>query len=328
MKVSVIVATLNRKHMLAECLRSLVAQTYRDFEIVVVDGGSTDGTGDVVKRFPVRFLRQIGSVPTGENYGITMSRGEILAFVDDDVIAAANWLERLVESFERTAIDGVGGRIIQPDLGEHTSSNTKLSAYLRLRNGVFSIACENRLDETGQALRSGYVTGNFDRKTKTGFDVHTFQGCNMAIRRTVFEAVGLFDENYTPTSFRFETDFCLRAFGAGFRLIYNADAVVYHRPHLAHTSRPQGANLGRYLFYNAVNSFMFVMKRRKQIPRFSWMRFALVQVLFAEECLRLAIRRKKLAYLRGPWGTLVALRNWIRNSNSVREGRISSLATG
>jgi len=326
-KVSVIIPTLNRKGLLAQCLRSLLDQTYRDFEIIVVDGGSSDGTKEVAQLYPVKFVRQNGRfVPSGWNYGIMISKGEILVFVDDDVIATRNWLEYIVGSFKHRSVGGVGGRVIIPNAGESTRSVETPGSYLRLRNKVFSVICENKLGEIGLILRSGYVTPNLDRVTTSGLHVQSFQGCNMAFRRAVFEAVGLFDESYAPTSFRMETEFCLRAFAHGVKLIYNPQAVVYHQVHEAHTTVAQGRTLGRTLFYNAVNTFTFAIRGRKQIPRFSWIRFILIQLLSAEECLRLAVRRKTIAYLLGPLGTLDALRSWISNSNDVRRGRIPRLS--
>jgi GT2 family glycosyltransferase len=320
---SVIIATLNRKRLLEQCLRSLLDQNYRNFEVIVVDGGSTDGTEELVKHFHSKFVRQSGKFqPSGENCGIKSARGEILAFLDDDVVVLGNWMESIVHGFHDASVDGVGGRIIQPDLGEAMLSDVGLNPYLKLRNRIFSVICENKLGETGLALRSGYVSGNFGRETPLCHDVHTFQGANMSFRRVLFEKIGLFDESYVPSPFRFETEFCLRALAHGFRLIYKPDAVVYHQAHDAHASRAEGHNFGRKLYYNSFNNTKFVMRARKQIPGFSWIRFILLQLFSAEECLRLAIRRRDLRYLLGPLGTLAAMRDWISNSNNIQVGKI------
>ena len=325
-KVSLIIPTLNRKTLLTECLRSIFDQAYRDFEVIIVDGGSTDGTNELARLFSIKFLRQEGRFqPSGENLGITCSNGEILAFVDDDVIAGKDWLGHIVQTFDDKRVGGVGGRVIQPDLVTNGRFKPNLTGYTSLRNRIFASLCENRLGETGQILRSGYVTPNLDRVTRTCIEVHTFQGCNMAFRREVFETVGLFDESYMPSPFRFETEFCLRALSRGFRLLYNPEAVVYHQSHKSHYSRPQGSTLGRSLFYNSINSFLFVVRGRRQIPRFSWPRFVLVQLLAGEECLRLALRRRTIAYLLGPWGTIVAFRRWISNYDAARRGHIPTL---
>lgn len=294
--------------------------------MIVVDGGSTDATSELKHRFPINFVRQKGTFqPSGLNYGISFAHGEILVFIDDDIIAEKHWLERIVETFGKSDIYGVGGSVIISGLGRMTTAEKKLSTYLRLRNRIFAAICENKLEETGLVLRSGYVTPNLDKLTGGCTEVNTFQGCNMAFRKEVFKKVGLFDESYIPSAFRIETEFCLRACSEGFRLIYNPEAIIYHQVHDAHGSWTQGPALGRILFLNSANHFLFVMRGRKRIPRFSWLRFILVQLLSTEECLRLAVRRRTIAYLLGPWGNLVALRSWILNSNNVRAGQIPCL---
>jgi hypothetical protein len=87
MLVSVIVPTYNRAHLLPAALDSVVAQTYRNWEIVVVDDGSTDDTESVVRRYGdgVRYVRQENrGVGAARNVGIAHARGDLLAFLDSD----------------------------------------------------------------------------------------------------------------------------------------------------------------------------------------------------------------------------------------------------
>jgi ADP-heptose:LPS heptosyltransferase/GT2 family glycosyltransferase len=112
MFASVVVLTRNRLKQLERCLQSLRAQSYRDFEVVVVDTGSTDGTPDWLRRdAPVEGLRLIeiegGSFAGARNQGVEAARGEWVAFLDDDCMAAANWLHCLADVAERC--DAVGG---------------------------------------------------------------------------------------------------------------------------------------------------------------------------------------------------------------------------
>lgn len=326
-KVSVIIPTLNRKRLLADCLHSLMKQTYRDFEVVVVDSGCTDETEELVMRFPVRWVTQKGrqieraSAAASENRGMVVAHGDVLAFMDDDEIAAEDWLERIVECYERIRADGVGGRILEIQKPLITPR-----LHFRLMKKAFSIIAENKLTMIGLMLRSGEPTGNFDMNAATYLDVHHLPGGNMSFRRQVFHAVGLFDESYAHTSFRYETDFCLRARAMGFRLIYNPNAVVHHQGSI-HTSRPLGTRLGATLFYNTINDITFVLKRRHQIERFSWFRLILRQTLLVINYIRFTVRRKNLAYLSGPLGILFALRNWIQNNDDVRLGRLPGSET-
>lgn len=95
-RVSVVIPTYNRARLICETLDSVLAQTYRDFEIIVVDDGSTDGTQEVVSRYgpSLRYLRQENAGPAAaRNAGIRASGGEYVAFLDSDDL----WLPRKLE---------------------------------------------------------------------------------------------------------------------------------------------------------------------------------------------------------------------------------------
>jgi GT2 family glycosyltransferase len=324
-RVSVIIPTLNRKTLLVNCLHSLMRQTYRDFEVLVVDSGCTDGTERLVSQFPVNWLERNGRstekspATVSENRGTEAAHGDIIAFLDDDEVAADDWLERLIGSYERIRADGVGGRIIDPRKNLEISSVGR--QRFRLFKKAFSIVGENKLTVTGLILRSGEPTSNFDRSATACLDVHHLPGGNMSFRRQVFETIGLFDESYAQTSFRYETDFCIRARANGFRLIYNPAAVVWHQRSI-HTSRPLGRALGPTLFYNTVNDVAFVLRHRRQIEGFSWTRLVLRQTLLFINYIRFAVLRKNLAYLSGPKGMLWAIRNWMQDKDGIRRGRV------
>jgi GT2 family glycosyltransferase len=270
--VSVIIATLNRKAHLANCIRSLLDQSYRDFEIIVVDGGSTDGTKELAKSLPVKYLRQSGKyIPNALNCGVRAAGGEILAFVDDDVIVRRMWLEQIVTTYDSHKVHGVGGRVIgaeQPRQERHSSR------YTRFRGKLFSVAiCENKCNRIGTILPNGEALGNFDKFTSRCLHVDHLQGCNMSFSRSVFANIGPFDEVYAGTAFRYETDFCVRARAAGFSLMYNPDAVVLHGES-DHISSPIGNRLRTALLSNALNDTLFVLKRRRDIKDFSAVKFA------------------------------------------------------
>ncbi len=112
MFASVVILTRNRQKQLEQCLRSLQVQTLRDFEVVVVDTGSTDGTPDWLRNEAMIERLQIlesggNSFASARNQGIELSRGDWVAFLDDDCMAARDWLERLAQFAAR--YDAVGG---------------------------------------------------------------------------------------------------------------------------------------------------------------------------------------------------------------------------
>lgn len=90
--ISIIIPVYNREHYLAEAIESVLAQTYRPIEIIVVDDGSTDGTADVARRFSetVRYFYQTNSgCGASRNTGIKKGVGSFLSFLDSDDL----WVE-------------------------------------------------------------------------------------------------------------------------------------------------------------------------------------------------------------------------------------------
>jgi glycosyltransferase involved in cell wall biosynthesis len=104
-RLSVVIPTYNRADLIYETIDSILAQTYRDYEVIVVDDGSTDLTPEVVDRYRdkgVRLIRQQNSGPgAARNNGIQSAGGELVAFVDDDDLWAPNKLERQVALFDQ-----------------------------------------------------------------------------------------------------------------------------------------------------------------------------------------------------------------------------------
>jgi GT2 family glycosyltransferase len=269
-----------------------VHQSYRDFETLLIDGGSTDGTCDAVKPFPAVLLRQTKKyLPNALNCGVRIARGEILAFIDDDAIPSPDWLLELVSTYASQHADGVCGRIIV--------SRPKPSSsgfWGRMFERLFSVAVfEGRQFEIGSVLRSGQLTTNFDRRLSHCIEVDHMQGCNMSFRRDVFDDVGLFDEIYTHSSLRNESDFCLRIRSKGHRLIYNPAVAVYHNE-----SASGGTRMGKRserAFYDVMNDTVFILKCRRVIKMFSWRRFALRQILILVSHLLFALTRADLTPL-------------------------------
>jgi len=177
MRVSVVIPTFNRSGTLRQTLAGLIAQDYPDYEIIVVDDGSTDGTDDMVMReFPsVRYLRQPNRGPAAaRNVGIRMSSGVIVAFTDDDCLPPSDWLTRLVDGYTRyPEAVGVGGYLETP--AEMLKHNV-LARYERY------------------VTREQYKAR--DEEVLGGFECPAGGTCNMSYRKSVLTEVGGFDEGF------------------------------------------------------------------------------------------------------------------------------------
>jgi glycosyltransferase involved in cell wall biosynthesis len=116
-KVTVNIAVKDRRAMLRACLDGLAAQTYRDFDVVVVDNGSTDGSAEeaaMPRGFAVKVLAGLGSLGAVRNAGVRASEGEIVAFVDSDCVPTPSWLAEGVAAFDEPEVAVVQG-MTQPD---------------------------------------------------------------------------------------------------------------------------------------------------------------------------------------------------------------------
>jgi len=222
MQVSVVVATYNRAHLLNGTLESLAGQQVPAglaWEIVVVDNASRDGTSDLVRWFakgaavPTRCVREERpGISHARNRGVAEARGAILAFTDDDVLPAADWVARIPEAMARWNAQGVGGRILprwESPPPRWLAENKRLRECLALMESE-----ESRLLSLPRRLP-------------------TIWGPNMAFRRDVLEKTGGFDPRRGLVGGRLfrgeEVDLVERALGLGFSLAYDASLVVSHR---------------------------------------------------------------------------------------------------
>ncbi|MEM3769703.1 MAG: glycosyltransferase [Candidatus Bathyarchaeia archaeon] len=202
--VSVIVCTLNRKEFLRRCLNELLNVNYPEsqYKIIVVDGGSVDGTENMVKNeFPsVKYVVEKRSgVSYARNKGLEIARGEVIAFTDDDCIVTKDWLYNLVISFDSPEIGAVGGPV---------RFTRKIPRKLLVK-----------------AALGGYDLG--ERRQFVGYLVTS----NIAVKRKVFRKIR-FDENLGRKGDMLfdneDIDFCERILRMGYKLVYNPKAIVYH----------------------------------------------------------------------------------------------------
>jgi len=210
-KVSVIIPTYNRCKDLYECLVSVFAFRDKPYEVIVVDSGSVDETGKLEACFPIRFVSiEERNRERARNLGVSMASGDIIAFLDDDVVVCEEWLSQIVKPYENCNVGGVGGRVIP------YGASPKF--FVRLDR-----------DDIGRVFDSGLVIGNFDLPSENLIEVDSFIGCNMSFRRELLLKVGGFDENFGGTGYRDDTDLCLRVRKLGYKLMYDSQALVWHK---------------------------------------------------------------------------------------------------
>jgi cellulose synthase/poly-beta-1,6-N-acetylglucosamine synthase-like glycosyltransferase len=213
--VSIIVCTLGNRSTLWGCLRSLLAQECHHFETLVVLNGQPDADlAQAVAGTPLRLLNEPRRGVCGaRNRAIPDARGEILAFVDDDVIAHPDWLHELLKGFEDPSVACVTGRVVLEGLPPHPDDRAR--RYFTSERALSTWTVSNAETDWFQKALGEPV----------GF------GCNMAFRRSFLEKNGLFPLDLGAGSIiggGDESYMFLRVLKHGFRIYHNPSAVVTH----------------------------------------------------------------------------------------------------
>ena len=196
--VSVIVCSYNGGRTLAACLDSLGRLNYPDYEIILVDDGSTDDTRDIAEQFPhVRYIYQENhGLSHARNTGAAAAKGEVFAYTDSDCMADVDWLYYLIGTLLSGDYAGVGGPNVPPP-------------------------AQNWIQACVAA-----APGGPSHVLLTDIVAEHVPGCNMAFYRWAFENIRGFDAEYHKAGD--DVDFCWRLQQAGCVIAFSATAIVWH----------------------------------------------------------------------------------------------------
>jgi len=219
MDITVILCTYNRANALSAALDSVLASGLpgRSWEILVVDNNCKDNTREVVQDFCARYPHRIRYVfearqglSNARNAGIREARGEIIAFMDDDVSVDPNWLQTLTAHFFDGPWSGAGGRVRPPK----------------------AFVAPDWLTLDGGEMDASGVLALFDAGNEPGELKKPPFGANMAFRRGMFEKYGNFRADLGRCGDDLigneDTEFGNRLIAAGEPLRYEPGAIVYH----------------------------------------------------------------------------------------------------
>lgn len=205
--VSVVVPTYRREEPLCNTIRGLLEQDYPRMEIIVVD--QSDRHEPETEAFlrahadRIRYMRvERPSLPNARNVGAREAKGDIIVFVDDDVIPSASLVLAHAEAYADPDVGCVAGQILPPDR---------------------TVACTSAVGTIDTAMT---IVRNFNSEIRT--DVSHAPGGNLSVRRSVFLQVGGFDSAFGFHALREETDFSLRVLRSGRRLVFEPRASLLH----------------------------------------------------------------------------------------------------
>lgn len=208
---SICIVTYERRDFLRRCLEALKAQVTSDTEVVVVDASTTDAATTVGEILPaakyVHAPQLAGWMTRSRNEALRHVDGDIVSFIDDDVVVSASWQPALLAAFEDATVTAVAGRTRNLQPGE-----------------------ESYDQPVGRLLSDGSLTEGFASLPDGVIEVDHGIGANMSFRRSMLALLGGFRDDYPGTAMREDTDMFLRVKRAGGRAVFVPDAVVDHLP--------------------------------------------------------------------------------------------------
>lgn len=241
LKLSVIICTYNRATSLIKALLSLTKQSHKEFEVIIIDGGSTDDTKKVVDEFKNKLLirfyvfdeKQLAIV---RDLGWRKAGGELVSWIDDDVVVSPDWAKSIIEIFRDKQVGGVSGPTIIPS---KTLKQRDIFFFYN-KNGFNKwmgmiwdkVFLEGGKYQVGRVFRSGAWSpgSNFRSclRYKNLVDVDYLEACNMTIRRELVKKVGGFDLNYRGVAEWCELDLAQRVGALDKRLVFSSKVRVDH----------------------------------------------------------------------------------------------------
>ena len=196
-KISVVVCSYNGSQTIRECLDALQKVEYPDFEVIVVNDGSTDNLAEIASDYPFRLISTPNrGLSSARNTGMLAATGEIVAYLDDDAYPDPHWLQYLAYVFTTTNHAGVGGPNIPPK-----------------GDGMIAESVANAPGGPAHVLTSDQIAEHIP-------------GCNMAFRRDALLEVGGFDPIYRAAGD--DVDLCWKIQAAGKTIGFHPSAVVWH----------------------------------------------------------------------------------------------------
>jgi len=251
---SVVIASLNGEKALPQCMSALFKTRWTDFEVILVDNGSTDQTSDVVRQGwgAVRIMRSEKNLgfAGGNNLGMQAAKGDWIVLLNDDTEVHPGWLQALEEVAALYKDAGIlGCKLLYPD-------------------GKTIQHAGGWIEPNGLTHHRGY--GEVDRGQYDDVKESEYvTGAAFAMKREAIQKIGLLDEKYFPIYFE-EIDYCTRAAVAGYKIYYVPQAVVIH-----HESRTTGKFSPGFLFKYNKNRWRYLLKNKNVPELFRAVRYEL-----------------------------------------------------
>ena len=196
-QISVIVCTYNGSATIKKCLEGLQNIDYPNYDVIVVNDGSTDNTEEIIKHFPVKLINTSNhGLSNARNTGMYHARGEIIAYIDDDAFPDIHWLKYLAYAYSNSTHSCIGGPNLAPLDSEFISTCVANSP-----GGPVHVMLSDEIAE------------------------HV-PGCNMSFRKSDLQNIGGFDPTFRSAGD--DVDVCWRIQENGGTIGFHPAALVWH----------------------------------------------------------------------------------------------------
>lgn len=235
--VSIVIPARNAQATIKKCIDSILQQSYRNYELIIINDGSTDKTAQILAGYPqAKILITPGTGPSkARNTGIAQAKGEFVAFTDADCVVDYHWIEELLKGFINERIAGVGG--IQKSPADDSCFGRKVHEFL---------------------ATFGFIS-DYIRTSHQIRPVNHNPSCNVIYRKSVLTELTGFLEDLWPGE-DVELDYRIRK--KGYLLMFNPKAAVFHyRPNnlrdfsrmMFRYGRAQGWLVKKYGFFRRIH---------------------------------------------------------------------------
>lgn len=235
MKVSIVISTLNRHQVLWQNIKLLHYQSKPFEEIIIIDQSKNvpkDFLDFIRQDKRIKYFRQnVDNVAVGYSEGAKKAKGDIVLYLDDDVIPGYRLVEHHLKNYTDKKIGGVTGRVVEP-YNNNIWTNGRANSITKFGNVIQNVTSRDRLE------------------------TFAVSGGNMSFRKSVIKKAGYFDTNYIGNAYRIETDFSVAVSKIGYKMIFEPNAQIFHLNASTGGTR-KTRETARKWYYNYFHNFSY-----------------------------------------------------------------------
>ena len=261
--ISVVICSKNRPIDLKECIDSIICQEYVPNEIIVVDSSDNDLTRQLIERYEkyggifVRYIHTKPGLTKQRNIGISMANGDIVTFLDDDVILESDYFKEIINAFcSSDSIVAAGGNV---------TNSSRHIGLKKLFHNMFMLVREN--DKKGYMQKSGFsnklALNTITKMTET----EILSGCNCSFRKKILDN-HLFDEFFDGYGLSEDVEFSYRVSKEkGNKMVITPFAKLIHK------RSPVARTTFKKLFEMRIVNHYFIFKKHVKMKNSDWIYF-------------------------------------------------------